>query len=73
MPVAEIVLLDEGQDLAHAPGGQLAQVVEVDLHVEVARVGQHRTVLHALEVLRAQHGPRSRHGHEQVAALGGLE
>jgi hypothetical protein len=34
--------------------------LEVDLDVEVARVGQHGAVLHALEVLRREHAARAR-------------
>ena len=48
--------------------GRSAQRVEVDLDVEVARVGQHGAVLHALEVLGAQHAARAGDRDEQVPA-----
>ena len=53
--------------------GELAQVGERDLDVEVAGVGEHGAVLHALEVLAAQHVARAGDGDEHVAALGGGE
>ena len=52
-PVAEVVLLDERQHLAHASDAAARSAVEVDLDVEVAGVGEHRAVLHAREVLGA--------------------
>ena len=71
-PVAEVVALDERAHLAHL-AGQRAQVVEVDLDVEVPGVGEDGAVLHALEVLAAQDRARARDGDEHVAALGRLE
>ena len=47
--------------------GQLGQLGEVELDVEVAGVGQQRAVLHPLEVLAAQDPARAGDGDEQVA------
>ena len=66
-PPAEVVLLDERQDVADVDRDR-AQGVEVDLHVEVPGVGQDRAVLHALEVLAAQDRARAGDGDEDVAA-----
>ena len=66
-------LLDQREHLLHPPAGELAQALDVDLHVEVPRVGQHGAVLHALEVLAPEHAARAGDRHEQVAALGRLE
>jgi hypothetical protein len=41
---------------------------EVDLDVEVARVGEQRAVLHALEMGVREHVAVAGHGHEDVAA-----
>ncbi len=70
--VAEVEALDQRQDLADARGRR-AQVGERDLDVELPRVGQHRPVLHAREVLAAQHVGHAGDGDEDVAALGGVQ
>ena len=58
-PVGELVLLHQRQHLAPAADRERTQVLEVDLDVEVPGVGQHRAVLHPLEVLaRAAHRAR---------------
>ncbi len=68
--VRERVLLDQRQHLASAADRQRAQVLELDLDVEVAGVGEHAPVLHALEVLGAQHVAPAGDGDEHVSALG---
>src|SRR4051794_2876469 len=57
-PVGERVLLDQRPHPTGRPAGR-AQRREVDLDVEVAGVGQHRAVLHPLEVLAAQDAGRA--------------
>ena len=71
--VAEVVLLDERQHVARRSRPTARSVVEVDLDVEVAGVGEHGAVLHALEVLAAQHVARAGDGDEDVAALRRLQ
>ena len=70
-PGAQLELLDERQDLA-AGHRQRGQLVDGDLDVEVARVGEHRAVLHALEVLAREHLAPAGHGDEDVAARRGV-
>ena len=72
-PTPEVVALDQRAHLLRSVARQRAQVVEVDLDVEVPGVGEHGAVLHPLEVLAAQDGARAGDGDEHVAALGGLQ
>ena len=72
-PVAEVVLLDERPDLAHVAGASSRSAPQVDLDVEVAGVGEHGAVLHALEVLAPSTSRVARDGDEDVAALGRVE
>ena len=58
--VGQVVLLDERAHRARPVAAGRAQRVEVDLDVEVAGVGQHRAVLHAREVLGAEHAAARR-------------
>ena len=69
--VGQQVALDQRPDVAHAPGGQRAQLVEVDLDVEVSGVGQQRPVLHPFEMLLSQHATRAGDRHEHITTLGG--
>ncbi len=57
------------------PGGALRhlfQAVQIDLDIEVARVGEHRAVLHGAHVLRAEDVRVPRQRHEDVADRCGL-
>src|SRR5206468_33315 len=49
------------------PGRQLIESLEVDLGVEVTRVGEDRAVLHRLEMLAVQHVDVAGDGDENVA------
>src|SRR5205823_5693943 len=53
--------------------GQLRQRREVDLDVEVARVGEYGAVLHHVEVLAPEHVAVAGHGDENVALAGGRD
>ena len=55
-PAVDLVLLDEREDLALAAAGELAQVRQIDLDVEVSGIGQNGAVLHSLHVLASQDG-----------------
>ena len=72
-PVVEVVAFDERTDRLGVVAGRAAQLVEVDLDVEVSGVGQHRAVLHAREVLAAEDRARARHGDEHITARGRRE
>ena len=69
-PVLHAVLLHHGPHLPHL-AGQLVQRLQVDLRVEVARVGEDGAVLHPLEVPAVQHVHVAGHGHEHVALFRG--
>jgi hypothetical protein len=65
--VTEVVGVDVRPDvLAHRDGSR-GQGPDVDLHVEVPRVGQDGAVAHRRDVLRADHVARSCHGDEDLA------
>src|SRR6202044_3500658 len=72
-PVGELVLFHQRQDLPPATDRQSSEVLEQDLHVEVPCVGQHRSVLHPLEVLAPQYIAPTGDRHEHVSALGGRQ
>ena len=69
--VLERELLDE-LAAPRASRGQRPERRDVDLDVEVARVGEDRAVLHALHVLAADDALVAGRGHEDVADLGRL-
>ena len=70
--VGEDVLVDELADRRLVAAGELVELVEGELDVEVARVADHRAVLHRGEVLGADDVDVAGDGDEQVADLGGL-
>ena len=71
--VAQFILLDERPDLAGLALGHLPQLLEVDLDVEVAGVGEQRAILHPFEMLGPQYPPGPRNRDEDVSARSGLE
>ena len=71
--VGELVLIDEGAHPACGAGGDRTQLVEIELDVEVAGVGQQRAVLHALEMLAPEDPSGTGHGDKDVPSLGRLQ
>src|SRR5438067_12879073 len=69
--VLELELLDELPRLPRL-AGELPQRRDLDLDVEVPRVGEDGAVLHALDVLARDDGLVARRRAEEIAALGGL-
>ncbi len=67
MAVGQGVLLDELADASVGRGGDIGELVEVELDVEVARVANHRPVLHGGEVLGTDDMDVACDGDEDVA------
>jgi hypothetical protein len=65
--VAEVVGVHVRPDVLVHRDGSRGQGPDVDLHVEVASIGQDGAVAHRLDVLRADHVDRSGHGDEHLA------
>ena len=70
--VGEAVFIDEFADALADVDGHLGQADEVQFHIEVAGVADHRAIFHRLEVLFADHVDVARDGDEDVADFGGI-